>query len=74
MSKCECKFHSNASGVWSGLEKKVDLGILGEGSLQLSVNEDTKVMEVVVMPPDITREFFEWDFPVKYCPMCGRQL
>lgn len=74
MSKCECRFHTNAEGVWSGLEEKVNLGILGEGSLQVSVNDSKKAMEVVVVPPDTSSELYEWDFPVKYCPMCGRQL
>ena len=73
MSQSECSFHSNSSEDWTGAIQEIDLGLLGTGLLKASVDEDKKVLEINIVPPD-NLNMYTWQIPISYCPVCGKKL
>ncbi len=73
MRQEDCKFHSHSDADWTGLEHDVDFGVLGTGIWQAAVDEDKKILEINLIPPD-TALHHTWRIPIEYCPVCGKKL
>lgn len=73
MSQNECSFHSKSFEDWTGATQEFNVGIFGTGLLKASVDEDEKVLEIDIVPPD-NLKMHTWKIPVLYCPVCGKKL
>lgn len=54
------------------IEKPIDLGVLGEYCLDISVSESELWFEF--LPADVCEAIYTETIKITYCPFCGRRI
>lgn len=73
---CECVDNVNCVAENWLFDEKVCIGTLGDLITGLVVIPETKSLDfgIQVAYDNVSHEVFAKNVPIKYCPMCGREL